>query len=78
MLTIWLTQSTSSQNTEISFMLTAMISSFAGKCLGNDGWANLKTRTNGYLLPFIEAIEGQYDAWPSLDSWLWCVELFGT
>lgn len=47
-----------------------MISSFAGKCLGNDGWANLKARTNGYLMPFIEAIEGQYNAWPSLDSWL--------
>jgi glucan endo-1,3-alpha-glucosidase len=53
-----------------------MISSFAGKCLGNDGWANIKTRTNGYLMPFIEEIEGKYDAWPSLDSWLWYVELF--
>jgi glucan endo-1,3-alpha-glucosidase len=53
-----------------------MISSFAGKCLGNDGWANLKARTNGYLMPFIEAIEGQYNAWPSLDTWLWYGEFF--
>lgn len=55
-----------------------MISSFAGKCLGNDGWANLKARTNGYLMPFIEAIEGQYNAWPSLDSWLWCALILCT
>jgi glucan endo-1,3-alpha-glucosidase len=53
-----------------------MISSFAGKCLGNDGWAHLKAQTNGYLMPFIEAIEGRYDAWPSLDSWLWYAGFF--
>ncbi|KAF9456639.1 glycosyl hydrolase family 71-domain-containing protein [Collybia nuda] len=46
-----------------------MISSFAGSCLGNAGWASLKAQTNGYLMPFIEGIEGQFGSWTSLDSW---------
>lgn len=48
-----------------------MISSFTGRCLGNSGWASLKAQTNGYLMPFIEGIEGQFDSWTSLDSWYW-------
>ncbi|KAJ3510263.1 hypothetical protein NLJ89_g4780 [Agrocybe chaxingu] len=46
-----------------------MISSFSGDCLGNSGWATLKQRTNGYLMPFIWGLEGRFDQWPSLDSW---------
>ncbi|KAF9456254.1 glycoside hydrolase [Collybia nuda] len=45
------------------------ISSFFGSCLGNAGWASLKSQTNAYLMPFIEGIEGQFGNWPSLDSW---------
>lgn len=48
-----------------------MISSYSGDCLGNSGWANLKARTNGYLMPFIWGLEGQFNQWPSLDSWYW-------
>lgn len=50
-----------------------MISSFSGACLGNSGWADLKSRTNGFLMPFISGIDGQFDNWSSLDSWIWCV-----
>ncbi|TRM58181.1 glycoside hydrolase [Schizophyllum amplum] len=46
------------------------ISSFLGECLGNSGWASIKSQTNGYLMPFIEGLEGKFDQWPSLDSWL--------
>ena len=48
-----------------------MVSSYSGDCLGNSGWANLKARTNGYLMPFIGGLEGRFDQWPSLDSWYW-------
>ncbi|KAF5353434.1 hypothetical protein D9756_008033 [Leucocoprinus leucothites] len=46
-----------------------LISSYLGKCLGNNGWQEVKQRTNGYLMPFIAEIEGQFNSWNSLDSW---------
>lgn len=46
-----------------------MVSSFSGDCLGHDGWAYLKGQTNGYLMPFIWGLEGQFQNWPELDSW---------
>ncbi|TFK36071.1 glycosyl hydrolase family 71-domain-containing protein [Crucibulum laeve] len=46
-----------------------MISSYAGDCLGQSGWASIKSQTNGYLMPFIWGLEGQFNNWPSLDSW---------
>ncbi|KAF8644534.1 hypothetical protein AX16_008410 [Volvariella volvacea WC 439] len=46
-----------------------MISSFAGDCLGHGGWAYLKAQTNGYVMPFIWGLEGQFNNWPELDSW---------
>jgi glucan endo-1,3-alpha-glucosidase len=49
-----------------------MVSSFEGACLGNAGWSSLKTRTNAYLMPFLEGLEGLFGNWPSLDSWMWC------
>lgn len=48
-----------------------MISSYEGGCLGNDGWASVKQQTNGYLMPFISGLEGNFDSWQSLDSWYW-------
>lgn len=48
-----------------------MISSYSGDCLGNSGWAQLKSLTNGYVMPFIWGLEGQFNNWPSLDSWYW-------
>jgi glucan endo-1,3-alpha-glucosidase len=51
------------------------ISSFQGGCLGNDGWQTLKSNTNGYLMPFISGLEGNFNSWPALDSWYWCVVL---
>ncbi|KAF8900122.1 glycosyl hydrolase family 71-domain-containing protein [Gymnopilus junonius] len=45
------------------------ISSYSGDCLGNSGWASLKAQTNGYLMPFIWGLEGQFNSWPALDSW---------
>lgn len=45
------------------------ISSFSGDCLGNAGWANLKAMTNGYVMPFIWGLEGNFNNWPALDSW---------
>lgn len=48
-----------------------MISSFSGDCLGDSGWASLKAQTNGYLMPFIWGLEGQFGNWKSLDSWFW-------
>jgi glucan endo-1,3-alpha-glucosidase len=48
-----------------------LISSYLGKCLGNLGWQEIKRKTNGYLMPFIEEIEGQFHDWNSLDSWFW-------
>ncbi|PPR05439.1 hypothetical protein CVT26_011317 [Gymnopilus dilepis] len=45
------------------------ISSYSGDCLGNSGWASLKAQTNAYLMPFIWGLEGQFNAWPALDSW---------
>lgn len=47
------------------------ISSYSGDCLGNSGWASLKAQTNAYLMPFIWGLEGQFNAWPALDSWYW-------
>ncbi|KAL0946528.1 hypothetical protein HGRIS_012737 [Hohenbuehelia grisea] len=46
-----------------------MISSYSGDCFGNDGWAAIKSQTNGYLMPFIWGLEGKFNQWPSLDSW---------
>ncbi|KAG5643313.1 hypothetical protein DXG03_001197 [Asterophora parasitica] len=46
------------------------VSSFSGDCLGNAGWASLKAQTNAYLMPFIWGQEGNFNNWPSLDSWL--------
>ncbi|KXN92547.1 Glucan endo-1,3-alpha-glucosidase agn1 [Leucoagaricus sp. SymC.cos] len=46
-----------------------LISSYLGKCLGNQGWQEIKDKTNGYLMPFIAEIEGEFDEWKSLDSW---------
>ncbi|KAF9450512.1 glycoside hydrolase family 71 protein [Macrolepiota fuliginosa MF-IS2] len=46
-----------------------LISSYLGKCLGNNGWQEIKDRTGGYLMPFIAEIEGQFGSWSSLDSW---------
>ncbi|KAF8881503.1 glycosyl hydrolase family 71-domain-containing protein [Infundibulicybe gibba] len=46
-----------------------MISSYAGDCFGNSGWASIKSQTNGYLMPFIWGLEGQFPSWDSLDSW---------
>lgn len=48
-----------------------MISSYSGDCLGESGWASLKAQTNGYLMPFIWGLEGQFNQWPALDSWYW-------
>jgi len=48
-----------------------LISSYLGKCLGNDGWEEIKQQTNGYLMPFIAEIEGQFNNWNCLDSWFW-------
>jgi glucan endo-1,3-alpha-glucosidase len=50
-----------------------MISSFLGECLGESGWASIKAQTNGFLMPFVSGLEGNFNNWPSLDSWLWCV-----
>jgi len=47
-----------------------MVSSFEGKCLGNSGWASLKSQTNGYIMPFISGLEWEFSQWPALDSWL--------
>ena len=49
------------------------ISSYEGACLGNSGWASLKAQTNGYVMPFISGLEGQFNNWPALDSWQWLV-----
>ena len=51
------------------------ISSFSGDCLGINGWASLKAQTNGYIMPFIWGLEGQFNVWSVLDSWLWLVHL---
>ena len=48
-----------------------LISSFLGECLGDGGWAAVKAQTNGYLMPFLSGLEGNFGGWPSLDSWLW-------
>lgn len=48
-----------------------LISSFLGACLGSQGWQEIKDRTGGYLMPFIEGIEGQFGNWNYLDSWYW-------
>jgi len=47
-----------------------LISSFLGECLGNGGWAAVKSQTGGYLMPFLAGLEGNFGAWPSLDSWM--------
>jgi glucan endo-1,3-alpha-glucosidase len=49
------------------------ISSYEGACLGNSGWQSLKSQTNGYTMPFISGLEGQFNNWPALDSWYWLV-----
>lgn len=52
-----------------------MISSYSGDCLGTDGWKNVKSSTNGYLMPFIWGIESTMGTdWSFLDSWYWYVE----
>ena len=50
-----------------------MISSYEGGCLGNAGWESLKTQTNGYTMPFISGLEGNFSQWTALDSWHWLV-----
>ncbi|PPQ83225.1 LOW QUALITY PROTEIN: GH-71 [Psilocybe cyanescens] len=45
------------------------ISSYSGDCLGNSGWQSLKDQTNGYIMPFVWGLEGNFNSWPSLDSW---------
>jgi glucan endo-1,3-alpha-glucosidase len=50
-----------------------MISSYEGGCLGNSGWESLIAQTNGYTMPFISGLEGQFPQWPALDSWYWLV-----
>ncbi|KAF5334900.1 hypothetical protein D9611_010018 [Ephemerocybe angulata] len=46
------------------------VSSYAGDCLGNGGWASLKAQTgNAYVMPFIWGLEGQFGNWNALDSW---------
>jgi glucan endo-1,3-alpha-glucosidase len=52
-----------------------MISSYSGECLGNSGWQSLKDQTNGYTMPFIPGLEGDFNQWPALDSWYWLVPL---
>ncbi|KIY53227.1 glycoside hydrolase, partial [Fistulina hepatica ATCC 64428] len=47
-----------------------MISSYSGECLGGDGWQTIKDSTGGYIMPFISGIEGEFDSWTALDSWL--------
>ncbi|CAK5270188.1 unnamed protein product [Mycena citricolor] len=47
----------------------AMISSYEGACLGDAGWRSLKDQTNGYIMPFISGLEGNFGAWSSFDSW---------
>ena len=50
------------------------ISSFSGDCLGNGGWASLKSQTNGYIMPFMWGLENHFNDWSALDSWYWYVE----
>lgn len=50
-----------------------MISSFEGDCLGISGWGQLKSQTNGYLMPFISGLESTFNQWGELDSWYWLV-----
>jgi glucan endo-1,3-alpha-glucosidase len=52
------------------------ISSYEGGCLGNAGWQSLKAQTNGYVMPLISGIEGQFSQWSALDSWYWLVRFF--
>lgn len=47
-----------------------LVSSFLGACLGDAGWGALKARTDAYLMPFLEGLEGQFGAWRSLDTWM--------
>ncbi|KAJ7695952.1 glycoside hydrolase, partial [Mycena rosella] len=47
-----------------------MISSFESGFLGNAGWTSLKSRTNAYLMPFIEELEGKFTSYSSLDTWM--------
>ena len=55
------------------------VSSYAGDCLGNAGWASLKAQTNAHIILLIWGLEGQFNSWSSLDSWYWCVvSLFGS
>jgi glucan endo-1,3-alpha-glucosidase len=51
----------------------AFVSSYAGDCLRNGGWASLKAQTNAYIIPFIWGLEGQFNSWSVLDSWYWFV-----
>jgi glucan endo-1,3-alpha-glucosidase len=50
-----------------------LISSYEGGCLGDAGWESLKAQTNGYTMPFISGLEGEFSQWPALDSWFWLV-----
>jgi len=56
---------------QFKFNGRVFVSSFAGGCLGDSGWANVKAQTNAYIMPFISGLEGQFNNWRSLDSWLW-------
>ena len=58
---------------QFKFNGKTFISSYEGGCLGNAGWASLKDQTNGYAMPFISGLEGQFSQWPALDSWYWLV-----
>ncbi|KAJ7729693.1 glycosyl hydrolase family 71-domain-containing protein [Mycena maculata] len=49
-----------------------MMSSYEGGCMGNNGWQQLKTATNGYLMPFISYLEDKFASWTSLDSCWGC------
>ncbi|KAG2005566.1 SEC14 cytosolic factor [Coprinopsis cinerea AmutBmut pab1-1] len=47
----------------------AMVSSYGGGCLGNEGWRRVKAETGAFVMPFVWGIEGQFKQWDSLDSW---------
>ena len=65
----------SSHPSQFMYNGKVFVSSFSGDCLGNTGWAYVKSQTNAYVMPFIWGLEGQFNNWPSLDSWFWCVKI---
>ncbi|KAJ4479826.1 glycosyl hydrolase family 71-domain-containing protein [Lentinula lateritia] len=50
-----------------------MISSYSGECLGPDGWQTIRTKTGGFLMPFIYGNDDQQfkkgSSYGFLDSW---------